>query len=124
LRPLKIGGEGGKPVPSGTGPFEPQKLLAQMNAIWQPQANISFDLGRTDEVLIEEISPEAEGADITSPNLLAALQKNKDTDSALTFFLVRRAYDARRRDLGVTNAKAGVALIGDDRSENTMAHEA
>src|SRR5262249_60641837 len=109
LRPLKIGGEGGKPVPSGTGPFEPQKLLAQMNAIWQPQANISFDLGRTDEVLIEEISPEAEGADITSPNLLAALQKNKDTDSALTFFLVRRAGAARRPGPAGPHTQAGGA---------------
>jgi hypothetical protein len=39
-------------------------------------------------------------------------------------FLERRVFDGHDRPLGATNAKAAFALIGDNRSPNTLAHEA
>ena len=53
-----------------------------------------------------------------------SFESMKDPAAALTAFLVRRAYDDGARVSGVTNAKAGLCLIGDDRTENTLAHEA
>ena len=48
----------------------------------------------------------------------------RDSGSALTFFLVRKVTDGGTADNGVTNAKEGVSLIADSRSDSTMAHEA
>jgi hypothetical protein len=124
IRPVQVL-DGQKNVVSFTdAPFDPQVLLQQMNSIWTPQANVVFQLGRTDPALIDGLSPKADGADITSPALSESFQCMKDAGAALTAFLVRRAYDGRDWVLGVTKAKDGFALIGDNRSPNTLAHEA
>src|SRR4029079_14851413 len=102
---------------------DPQVLVDQMNAIWKPQANVVFELGKTDPALIEGLKP-GEQADNTDETLKAALIAKKDPDAALTFFLVKRAVNKDSRDLGVINSEAGISLISDDRSDSTMAHEA
>ena len=48
----------------------------------------------------------------------------RDSASALTFFLVRKVTDGGTADKGATNAKERVSLIADSRSDSTMAHEA
>ena len=48
----------------------------------------------------------------------------RDSGSALTFFLVRKVTNGGTADNGATNAKERVALIADSRSDSTMAHEA
>jgi hypothetical protein len=48
----------------------------------------------------------------------------RDSGSALTFFLVRKVTNGRKLDRGATNAKERVSLIADSRSDSTMAHEA
>ena len=48
----------------------------------------------------------------------------RDSGSALTFFLVRKVTNGGHADNGATNAKERVALIADSRSDSTMAHEA
>jgi len=53
---------------------------------------------------------------------LTEITKLKDGNNFTAYF-VRRAFHAKQV-LGVTDEKAGVALIGDDRSDRTLAHEA
>jgi hypothetical protein len=109
-----------------------QRLLDEMTAIWKPQANIAFKLGRTDPVLLRGLKPDSK-ADINNKTVLDALVENKDAAAHFTMFLVRKAFDThqvssatRDREVdGVTRAKWLVALISDARLSNrTFAHEA
>lgn len=99
-----------------------QKLLDEMNAIWNPQANVYFELGRKDAATIEGLSPQAEA--IEMQKLPKGFLDERDARSALTFFLVRKVTDGGTADKGATNAKERVSLIADSRSDSTMAHEA
>jgi hypothetical protein len=101
---------------------DPQKLLDEMNAIWNPQANVYFELGRTDAATIDGLSPQS--GPIEMQKLPKGFLDERDSGSVLTFFLVRKVMDGGTPDKGVTNAKERVSLIGDSRSESTMAHEA
>jgi hypothetical protein len=38
----------------------PKKLLNEINAIWNPQANVYCELSRTDPATIEGLSPQAD----------------------------------------------------------------
>ena len=44
---------------------DPKALLNEMNAIWNPQANVYFELGRTDAAPIDGLSPQAEVIEMT-----------------------------------------------------------
>ena len=101
---------------------DPKKLLNEMNAIWNPQANVYFEPGRTDAATIEGLSPQADA--IEMQKLPKGFLDERDSGSALTFFLVRKVTDGGQADKGATNAKERVSLIADSRSESTMAHEA
>jgi hypothetical protein len=101
---------------------DPDKLLKEMNAIWNPQANIYFELGRTDAATIEGVSPQSEW--IEMQKLPDGFLKERDEHSALTFFLVHRVRDGGTPDLGSTIAKDRISLIAKSRSDSTMAHEA
>ena len=105
-------------------PVDPQKLLDRMNAVWEPQANVSFQLASTNPVLIDGLSLVSRVANIKNPALLKSFTDNKDPAADLTMFMVRQALDGKDVVNGVTNALAAIALISDNRSENTMAHEA
>jgi hypothetical protein len=94
-----------------------------MNAIWTPQANVVFELSKTDAVTIDPLKP-GQDADITDENVKKAFIDKKDPDAMLTFFMVKRAVNRDSKDLGVINSEAGISLISDDRSDSTMAHEA
>ena len=61
---------------------------------------------------------------IETTKLVDGFLQERDKDSALTFFLVYRVRDGGRPARGVTIAKDRISLIGDDRSDSTMAHEA
>ena len=74
--------------------------------------------------MIDGLSPTSKGADIQNSAMAASFRSNKDPAADLTVFLVRRAFDGAIPVSGVTDAKAGFALIGDNRSETTLAHEA
>ena len=101
---------------------DPQKLLDEMNAIWNPQANVYFELGRTDAATIDGLSPQTEA--IEMQKLPKGFLDERDSGSALTFFLVRKVTNGGQVDNGATNAKERVTLIADSRSDSTMAHEA
>ncbi len=123
IRPVQVRDEKGTPVNSSEKATDPKVLLEQMNDIWTPQANVVFELSKTDPVIVDRLKPGQE-ADITDKALKADLIDKKDSAADLTFFLVKRAVNKTSKDLGVTNSEAGISLISDDRSDSTMAHEA
>jgi general stress protein 26 len=43
---------------------DPRKLLNEMNAIWNPQANVYFELGRTDPATIDGLSLQADAIEM------------------------------------------------------------
>jgi len=120
IRPAQV--RDGKQLVSLGNAADPQKLLDEMNAIWNPQANVYFEPGRTDAATIEGLSPQADA--IEMQKLPKGFLDERDSGSALTFFLVRKVTDGGTADNGATNAKEGVSLIADSRSDSTMAHEA
>jgi len=120
IRPAQV--RDGKQLVSLGNAADPQKLLDEMNAIWNPQANVYFELGRTDAATIEGLSPQADA--IEMQKLPKGFLDERDSGSALTFFLVRKVMDGGTADKGATNAKERVSLIADSRSDSTMAHEA
>jgi hypothetical protein len=101
---------------------DPDTLLKEMNAIWNPQANVYFELGRTDAATIDGLSPQA--GPIEMQKLPQSFLDERDSGSALTFFLVHYVKDGGTPDLGSTIAEEQVSLIGKSRSDSTMAHEA
>jgi hypothetical protein len=123
IRPVQIHDENGDLVNSSRMPFDAKALLAQMNAIWKPQANVVFSLSKTDAVAIKPLKP-GMPADISDEAVKSAFIEKKDPDAALTFFMVKRAVNRDSKDLGVINSEAGFSLISDDRLDTTMAHEA
>jgi hypothetical protein len=120
IRPAQV--SDGKQLVSLGSSADPQKLLDEMNAIWNPQANVYFELGRTDAATIDGLSPQAET--IEMQKLPKDFLDARDSGSALTFFLVRKVTNGGQADKGATNAKERVSLIADSRSDSTMAHEA
>jgi hypothetical protein len=120
IRPAQVS-DGKQPVKLGS-TADPQKLLDEMNAIWNPQANIYFELGRRDAATIDGLSPQAES--IEMQKLPKDFLDARDSGSALTFFLVGKVTNGGQADKGATNAKERVSLIADSRSDSTMAHEA
>jgi hypothetical protein len=120
IRPVQV--RDGKQLVSFGSATDPKQLLDEMNAIWNPQANIYFELGRTDAATIDGLSPQAEAVEMKK--LPQGFLDERDSKSALTFFLVRKVTNGGTPDNGATNAKERVALIADSRSDSTMAHEA
>jgi hypothetical protein len=121
IRPVQVRDDRGALVNSSSKPIDADVLVRQMNRIWKFQANIVFELSRTDPVTIDGLRP---GADADIETLKPELVAKKDPDAALTFFMVRRAVNRENKDLGVINPETGISLISDDRSDSTMAHEA
>ncbi len=58
IRPVQVRND--KQLLSLGNAADPKKLLDEMNAIWNPQANVYFELGRTDPATIDGLSPQAE----------------------------------------------------------------
>jgi len=123
IRPVQVPDGKGGLVNSHANPIDAKALRDEMNSIWTPQANVVFELSKTDPVTITQLQP-GQDADITNEALKAAFIAKKDPDASLTFFMVKRAVNKDSKDLGVINSEAGFSLISDDRSDSTMAHEA
>jgi hypothetical protein len=124
LRPVQVLDDRGNPALMMKTRFEPQLLRDQMNAIWTPQANVAFQLTSTDAVVIDGLPPGADRADIQNPTTRPGFLSKKDKAAHVTAFFVRWAINgATGACLGVTDPEAGFMLIGDDRSESTLAHE-
>ena len=62
IRPVQV--RDGKQLVSLGNAADPKKLLNEMNAIWNPQANVYFELGRTDAATIDGLSPQADAIEM------------------------------------------------------------
>src|SRR5215211_7751302 len=80
---------------------DPQKLLDEMNAIWIRQANVYFELGRTNPAKIEGLSPQTET--IEMQKLPKGFLDEQDSD-LLTFFLVPKVTNGKTHDKGATRS--------------------
>jgi hypothetical protein len=118
--------------------FEPEAWVKQMNEIWTPQANVSFDLvSKADAVITEEFeskiaklldlkTDKAPLPEIVSIEKLAPLFHDlAEQQVNFTIFLVKEVSHNKVGVNGSTDEEKGFALISDKRSdETTMAHEA
>jgi hypothetical protein len=134
IRQVRAGGTAEKPVFHSKLPYDPKALVAEINALWTPQANVVFELVPSEAAEIDE----AEVAKLLGLQASTApLPRNVDmaklwplfaklhvAKAQMTMFLVERASDDTDKVLGAAKPQAKVALVGDDRSERTMAHEA
>ena len=58
IRPVKVRDDQGILVNSSQKPINPDVLVRQMNRIWKPQANVVFELSKTDPVTLDGLRPE------------------------------------------------------------------
>ncbi|MFZ0709724.1 MAG: hypothetical protein WAM53_06765 [Terrimicrobiaceae bacterium] len=123
IRPVYVI-QGTQEVPLTKDSSGAQSLVDAMNAIWIPQANVVFTLESPDKAVIKGISPQATGVDITNAAIAKELIAAKGSAKGLTAFMVNQALDNGKVVNGVTDAKAGIALISDNRRDSTIAHEA
>jgi hypothetical protein len=100
--------------------FDPLAMLAKMNEIWNPQANVSFQLTVTSPARIKKkLNPAVAIQDIQKD-----LQALKSPLADFAIFQVERALDDRTPVNGVTDTVKAFCIVGDDRAEHTPAHEA
>lgn len=125
--------------------FDINAMVATMNEIWTPQANVVFTLVSSEPVLIEDSAEIARILDLRSTDTaplpaIVDLQKfkdllarEKDKSADLTIFLVEQAADTNPKVriphivAGASDSDhLGIALVGDDRinQPEVMAHEA
>jgi hypothetical protein len=111
--------------------FDPAAILVHMNAVWTPQTNIVFSLGRTDPAPIKEIAFDSGGPSRTSPDHSQALTKAKDQSADLTIFFAKSVFDPPTGSHtpwtfaknGYTDAENGFCAVADGRLEFTIEHE-
>ena len=72
--------------------FDPAAMLIHMNAVWTPQTNIKFSLGRIDPVPVKEIAFES-GPSRTNSVHAQALANAIDPSADLTIFFARSVFD-------------------------------
>ena len=82
IRPVQVRND--KQLLSLGNAADPKKLLDEMNAIWNPQANVYFELGPTDPATIDGLSPQAE-----------AIERHDDSEAD-----AGRLYDTLAAELG------------------------
>lgn len=123
IRPVQVRHANGQVVNSSAIAIDPLLLVNHMNLIWNGQANVFFELSKTDPVVIDGLRPN-QPAEINE--LRAAFIANRDPGADLTFFMVKLALNNGGAVHGQCNAEAGYAVISDGQldKDNTMAHEA
>ena len=110
--------------------FDPAAMLIHMNAVWTPQTNIKFSLGRIDPVPVKEIAFES-GPSRTNSVHAQALANAIDPSADLTIFFARSVFDPPIGSSspwtfaknGYTDAKNGFCAVADGRMEFTIEHE-
>jgi hypothetical protein len=133
-------------------PCNPDREVAQMNAIWTPQTNIKFELVKSEDVIVDDTDPatqkelsEAYGMKTVGTATFRAggtvwSEKNspwfakhhKVKGAHITFFFVHKLHSGGdpvygkggRSPQGTMNREFGVSFIAADRLRSTFAHEA
>jgi len=123
-------------------PCDPKQELANMNAIWNPQANIAFDLVSSEDVVMDHNDPrtrealrkaygmkEGVKAEFGSMTQIAAetnwevFRDKKVPGTVMTFFLVH-TISGSASPMGRMNLDMGISFIAGSHLPTTFAHEA
>lgn len=132
-------------------PCDPAQEVAQMNAIWTPQANIAFELVPSTDLVVDHADAKTQeelrsviglkpdgrpefhaGAHVHAQRFSRWFAKHKVPDTLMTFFVVHQVLSSS--DLvyargasypsGTMNRQLGVSFISGTRLPSTFAHEA
>ena len=115
-----------------------------MNLVWNPQANVSFDLISSEDVLVDHNDKatqqelkKAYGLKETStavfghaaPEILAdrnweVFEKRKTPGAHITFFVVNQVRADGKSVAGTMNSRLGISFIAGQHFPTTFAHEA
>jgi hypothetical protein len=142
IRPVQVRDGSGNIVFHSKNKFDVQELKESMNWIWA-QANVSFELVSSQPVLIDDRAAIAKALNLqanTAPlpakininDLGDLFAKEKDPNADFTFFLVNDLVTRERgrpnapmtEPRGVADSDRGIALLADDMTWATPAHEA
>ena len=124
-------------------PCDPKKEVADMNAVWTPQANIKFELVASTDLLIDH-NDEATQAElkkgyglkdsstaIFSPEGVVVAEKTRGLfarhrvpGAHITFFVVQNVIGSEGPAMGTMNSELGISFIAGTHSPTTVAHEA
>lgn len=124
-------------------PCDPKAEVANMNAVWTPQANIRFDLVPSSDLLVDDRDRDTqeqlrraygmkEGSPVTfSPESTVVAEKTREffarhrvKGAHMTFFLVHNVIGSEGPATGTMNSEFGVSLIAGTHFPTTFAHEA
>jgi hypothetical protein len=137
IRPVQVRDGQGQLVLHCKKNFDSKVLLNRVNAIWRPQANLVFDPGLFDPVVMDDEaaiakaladgSTKARLPQVVEFDAFESMFKGlKDPKASFTIFLVERITHGGNTVRGVTSTKGGFALVSDigrDEDEKSMAHE-
>jgi hypothetical protein len=124
-------------------PCDPKAEVANMNAVWTPQANIKFELVPSTDLLIDHDDPatreelrQGYGQKDTSASTFKPLTnvpveklwdlfaKRRVPGAHITFFLVQSILSGESIATGTMNSTLGAAFIAGTHFPTTFAHEA
>jgi hypothetical protein len=124
-------------------PCNPTTEIANMNAVWTPQANIRFELVPSTDLLIDHndrttqdelkkaygmkdtstASFSPEGA-VVAEKTRELFARQKVPGAHITFFLVHNVISSEGPAMGTMNSQLGISFIAGTHSPTTFAHEA
>jgi hypothetical protein len=135
-----VPGEDGRLVFHADNPSDPHQEVDQMNAIWTPQTQITFDLISADPIpindrdksireeiarslgLIAKEAPFPENVD--AAKLRTIFNRCKNTQAHLTIFVVQRIQFKHEQPNGWTDPEWNFCVLSSGHGPSTAAHEA
>jgi hypothetical protein len=138
IRNVQIADGNGRPTFQTSKPVDANKEKANMDAVWQRQANITFDLISTDPVFINDKDPTTRAklgrafgmnepdnavfpAEIDVITLESFFAELKVPGALLTFFVVDKLKGGTS---GSTRSSGVIFISGSQKRQTTFAHEA
>jgi hypothetical protein len=138
IRNVQIADGNGRPTFQTSKPVDANKEKANMDAVWQRQANITFDLISTDPVFINDKDPTTRAklgrafgmnepdnavfpAEIDVITLESFFADLKVPGALLTFFVVDKLKGGAS---GSTRSSGVIFISGSQKRQTTFAHEA
>ena len=120
IRPVTVPGPDGKGQDEhARKPYVLADIIAQMNRVWHPQANLVFTLVPSSSFAVSSLP-----GTVPIESYRELFAKAREVKARYTMFLVQAVTSKGHDDNGVSDVGNGFALLADRRSEWTAAHEA
>lgn len=120
IRNVQVRAKDGRMTFHSDKPCNPESEVANMNAIYNPQANIAFDLVPSSHAEVEESSAIRPLTSIDTYKQLDVFEKMKVPNVAMTFFLIHSIHDGGS---GRMHSQEGVGFIAGSHTATSFAHE-